>query len=503
MVGMDAATVLSALAALVPPPVPPPAPAPEPPRPQASKGPARTVGAAVRRAHLTGAITWDERITFEADLKKAKRATRTLPANRSAEIQGVLAIARDLARRGELGGERLVAVMTAVNATTYWMRTKPMPAQKQRLTLPRDGLVYEFRTGYGLQPHALGTAGRLNALAGACLHDRREAKCRPAALAQTADAMLRVGVRDRDELRMEYEFPFGGGRAGFTSSMAQATAAQALARAGRATGDRRYARGASAAYRALVSDATSVRSGGQVRRFAMYSFRKEMRVLNGEIQTLVGLADYARVSGSDDARRVVARASRGLVAQLGAWDTGAWTLYNAGGKEATLHYHGLAAQFAGRACDQRLAKGFCPAARRFARYTREKPRLQLAVVERTRAPRRIPVAVRSSKLAEGQLVVTGPQSYRATYPLTLGRRVDVIRFPARREGRFRLTLTGTAVNGKRDIARALVRVRPSHAELERRRRVQQRRERAARKRERAARKREAERRKTDADRDGA
>jgi hypothetical protein len=485
MVGMDAAVVLAALASAVP---APPPPAPEPPRPVASKAPARTVGGAVRRAHLTGAITWAERVKFEADLTKAKRATRTLPAARSSEVQGVLRIARRLARRGKLGGERLVTVMTAVNATTYVMRTRPFPAPKARLMLPRDGLVYEFRPGSGVQPHALGTAGRLNALAGACLHDRREAKCRPAAVRRTADAMLRVGVRDGDELRMEYVFPFGGGDAGFTSSMAQATAAQALARAGRALDDTRYAKGASSVYRSLVSDATAVRSGGQVRRFAMYSFRKSMRVLNGEIQTLVGLSDYARLSGSDDARRVVARASRGLVAQLGAWDTGAWTLYNTGGREATLHYHRLAAQFAGRACDQRLAKGFCPAARRFSRYTTEKPRLQLAVDERVRAPRRVAVAVRSSKLTEGALVVRGPANYRVRYPLTLGRGTTVVRFPVRREGRFRLILSGTAVNGKSDVERALVRVTPSREELRRRLRVQRKRERAAERREAARRK---------------
>jgi hypothetical protein len=489
MVGMDAAVVLAALASAVPPPA---QPVPDPARPVASKSPARTVGAAVRRAHLTGAITWTERVKFEDDLKKAKRATRTLPDARSAEVQGVLGVARTLARRGELGGERLVAVMYAVNATTYVMRTRPFPLPKDRLLLPRDGLVYEFRPGSGVQPHALGTAGRLNALAGACLHERREAKCRPGAVRRTADAMLRVGVRDRDELRMEYEFPFGGGRAGFTSSMAQATAAQALARAGRATGEVRYAKGASSAYRSLVSDATSVRSGGQVRRFAMYSFRKSMRVLNGEIQTLVGLNDYARVSGNDDARRIVARAARGLVAQFDDWDTGAWTLYNKGGREATLHYHALAAQFAGRACDQHLAKGFCPAARRFARYTHEKPRLQLAVDPRVRAPRRVAVAVSSSKLTSGALLVRGPANYRAKYPLTLGRSTVVVRFPVRREGRFRVVLTGTAVNGKSDREAALVRVKPSREELKRRLRVQRKRERAA-KRRAAAKKRQADR----------
>jgi hypothetical protein len=45
-----------------------------------------------------------------------------------------------------------------------------------------------------------------------------------------ADSLLAHAVRDGGRLRMEYTFGFGTGRAPWTSAMAQATAAQALAR---------------------------------------------------------------------------------------------------------------------------------------------------------------------------------------------------------------------------------------------------------------------------------
>jgi hypothetical protein len=460
MVGMDAAVVLAALAAAAPPPPLEPArAAPEPAPPRVSERAARTLGGAVRRAHLTGAITWAERQAIERDLAQARRAARRLPPARSREIRGALDGARQLAARGRLGGERLTAVMSSIRATTYVMRLRPFPAPGARVTLPRDGLVYEFRAGRGLHVHPLATAGRLNGLAEACLHER-PARCRPAALRRTADALAGYGVRDGGRLQLEYTYPFGRGDAPWTSSMAQATAAQALARAGRALREPRYARAATATYRALVSDATAVRSGGRVTRFAMYSFQPSMRVLNGELQTLVGLADYARLSGSRDARRVLRRTARSMARSLGAWDTGAWTLYSAGGREATLHYHRLAEQFAGRACAQAVARGFCPAARRYARYTREPPRLTVHAAGRVRAPRRVLVTMRASKLTHGTLVVRGPRGFELRRPVTLGRRAVSLRVPVRRAGRFRVVVTGRAVNGRTGTARTLVRARP-------------------------------------------
>ena len=480
MVGMDAAVVLAALASALPPPAPA-----EPQRPRVPDGPARTVGEAVRRAHLTGAISWTGRRDYEEQLKLARRASRTLPPIRAREVRASLLVAKRIAADGRLGGERLTGVMASIRATTEVMRHRPMPMPAQRLSLPMDGLVYEFRPGSGVHPHPLATAGRLNALASACLHDRREAACRPAALSRAADDLEVLGIDEGRRLRFEYTFPFGRGRPPWSSSMAQATAAQALARTTRVTGERRHSLAASAAFRALVSPATSVRSGGRVARFSMYSFQPSMRVLNGELQTLVGLADYARIADSRAARRVVNRTARRMVRTFDAWDTGAWTLYNTGGREATLHYHRLAATFAGRACDQRLARGFCPAAKRFARYTREAPRLAIRVDRTVTAPKRVLVRVRASKNARGAFVVRGPKGYRVRYAVTLTRRGGLLRFPVRRAGRYRLTLAGTAINGKRDVTRTLVRVKPDPAikrRREARRRAAERRRRAARRR---------------------
>ncbi len=493
MVGMDAAVLLAAIAAGTPAP-------PPPPRPEPSSGPARTVGAAVRRAHLAEAITWRQRRMYERTLVDAKAAARRLPPLRAREIKGSLTVARRLAARGELGAERLAPVMAGIRASSTVFRLQPYPAPAERRQVDGDGLVYEFRPGAGMQVHPLASAGRLNALAGACLHERREARCRPAALTRAADALAAVGVRDGDRVRMEYMFGFGRGRAPWTSAMAQATSAQALARAGRVTGSRRHARTASAVYRALVGSSTSVRGpDGRVARFAMYSFQPQMRVLNGELQTVVGLADYARLSGRRDARRVLRRTARGLAGSLEAWDTGAWTLYNSGGREATLHYHQLAADFAARACRQRIArKRFCRPARAFARYTREPPRLTIRVERVVRTGRRVKVVLRASKGASGRLVARGPRGSVQARAVDLGRRPVAVRFAAARSGRWRLTVSAVAVNGKRGTAGAAVLARPkpkrTRRTLLRKRRVHAERRESAERRARAERRAKAERR---------
>src|SRR3954470_5636437 len=191
--------------------------------------------------------------------------------------------------------------------------------------------------------------------------------------------------------------------------MTQATGAQALARVSAVTGDRRYAADARAAYRALTRPAPRGAAvpgrDGRIAHLAMYSFHPSMRVLNGEEQSLIGLADYARITHDRPAARLARRGARELATHLPAFDTGAWTLYNLGGAEADLNYHRLAARFAQGVCTRALARGFCPAAGRVARYTKEPPRLVPDAPAPARAPRRIAIALGPSKRAAAPLVV--------------------------------------------------------------------------------------------------
>ena len=112
-------------------------------------------------------------------------------------------------------------------------------------------------------------------------------------------------------LAWEHFFAFGSGAPPWISAMTQATGAQALARGRRALGRRaRYARAARRALGAFDARAAARRrrAGGAAGvRYAMYSFAPDLRILNGELQTLIGLRDVARISGSRRARRLFAR----------------------------------------------------------------------------------------------------------------------------------------------------------------------------------------------------
>jgi hypothetical protein len=117
--------------------------------------------------------------------------------------------------------------------------------------------------------------------------------------------------------------------------MAQAVAAQALARAGtllRAPDVVAAARRAEATVPNLL-----LRVGGSpwVR---IYAFNRET-VLNAQLQTIVSLQDYAAATGDPAAQSLVSALISATTRLLPRFDTGYWSLYSLGGPEAPLEYH--------------------------------------------------------------------------------------------------------------------------------------------------------------------
>jgi hypothetical protein len=460
LTGLGAATL--ALAASAPPLSPSPPPAPEP---AVSRAPARTVTAAIARAEALGAISARRADEYRLQWRAAYRASRTLGGARRDLVAQSVSSTQALAASGALRAPRLASAIAAAHASALYARSKgSLPAAGGRVRIPGDSTVYSYRPPYGLQVHPLGTIGKLNALATTCTEVGRKRgwRCRRAALIAAADRLVELSVPAGPTLRFEYLFGFGGGRPGWLSAMTQATGAQALARVSAITGNRRYAASARAAYRALTRPAPRgaavMGSDGRIAHLAMYSFRPSMRVLNGEEQSLIGVADYARITHDKPAARLARRGARELAAHLPAFDTGAWTLYDLGGAEADMNYHRLAARFAGGVCTRGLARGFCPAAARFARYTTEAPRLGLAVPGHVRAPHRVTIAMATSKQTSAHLVVRdGNGRLVLDRRLALGRFGARIVLPLRRAGRYTFTLAAAAINGRRaTLTRALV-----------------------------------------------
>ena len=432
-----------------------PAP-PQQPAPVVSRAPARTVSDAIDRAEALGAITVARADRYRLQWHDAYGAAKRSKAPRRVLVQQAVASAQRLAAGGGLRAGRLGSVIASAHASAVAARSKaPLPAPGGRIRIKGDSTVYSYRPPYGLQVHPLGTIGKLNALAATCTPRARKRgwHCRRATLAKAADRLVELGVTAGPTLRFEYLFAFGGGRPGWISAMTQATGAQALARAAAITGERRYAASARAAYRTLTRPvprgAAVMGDDGRIDHFAMYAFRPQMRVLNGEEQTLIGVADFARITHDPVARRIARRGARELATRLPAFDTGAWTLYDLGGAESDLNYHTLATRFAQGVCDRALARGFCPAAARFARYTDEPPVLALAAPKTVRAPRHVTIAFGASKRADGRLVIRDPKGRVVLdRPFVLGRAIARIVMPVRRAGTYSISLFGRAVNGR-------------------------------------------------------
>jgi hypothetical protein len=463
LTGLGAATL--ALAASAPPLSSAP---PAAPQPVVSRAPARSVPAAIDRAEALGAISSTRARRYRADWRAGRRAATRLPGARRAMVEQAMTSTRRLARAGALRAGRLEAALSGVRASVAVARAdRPLPAAGARVRLPGDAAVYSFRPPYGMQVHPLGTAGKVNALAATCTPEARKRgwRCRRATLAAAADRLVEIAVPAGPTLRFEYLFAFGGGEPGWVSAMTQATGAQALARASAITKRRRYAAAAREAFRALTREAprgAAVRdASGLVGQLAMYSFRPGLRVLNGEEQALIGVADYARITRDRDAARLARRGARELATRLPAFDTGAWTLYSLAGAEADMNYHRLAASFARGVCTRALARGFCPAAARFLRYTTEAPRLSLTAPARVRAPRRLTIALRASKQTSAHLVV-GDRTGRVLLDrrLALGRGGASVVLPVRRAGHLTVTLDARAINGRGARRTANVTVTP-------------------------------------------
>ena len=118
--------------------------------------------------------------------------------------------------------------------------------------------------------------------------------------------------------------------------MAQAVAAQILARTSALTGDPTLLDVAARAYAAVPAGLVlQLPSGPWIRH---YSFARVV-VLNSQLQSTVSILEYAQARGDTDAAALGQRLAATTKALLPRFDTGAWTLYSLGSSEESLEYH--------------------------------------------------------------------------------------------------------------------------------------------------------------------
>lgn len=419
----------------------------------------RSVEGALRRAWLTRAISRREYERLRAAWWRANRDVGRLSGMRRTELGAVVAIAARMAAARVLTPSRLEPVFLTIRRNREFWTSRPLPRPGARVTFRGDPVVFEYYSGRGLAIQPLASFGKANALAGSCLRLAKRYPCRPAALRKLLERMLALGTERGGFLAWEYLVAFGTGAPPWISGMTQATGAQAFARGRRALGDARFARAARRALGAFDRPpplGVAVSDGGG-RRYTMYSFAPGLRIYNGELQALIGLQDVARISGSRRARRLFGLGEPVARRSVRALDTGAWSLYSAGGAESTLGYHRLVATFLRGMCMRTGTRTYCAAGRRLARYVKEPPRLVLRGQRKPYARRRTALTFTLSKVSA---VVVQVRDRRGGVVLARGMRLARGRhrlvWVPRRVGRHKLRIVAIGPAATRAVVERTV-----------------------------------------------
>ena len=351
--------------------------------------------AAARRgltqAVAAGRVAPESAARYDAIVTQTLTVIPQVPPARRAHLAGNL---RDVARMAPQYTEpRALALFEMLETNATFLASNPLPRAGTDIE-GDDGIVYRLFAGRGFQFHPLATFARLNA------HAIRR---RPDETGRLARALIARAVPVETGLVWEYYVPFGGGKAPWTSGMAQALAAQSFARSALVLADPTVNHIARQAYTAIIPRLVRPLSSGAWIR--LYSF-SELVVLNAQLQAILSLYDYAQLSGDAEAGALASSLEAAAELLLPRFDTAHWSRYALGGSEAPLKYHTYVVSLLRLLAARTREEHWRTTAERFDRYTREPPIVSVtraSAISRSRAVRvvvRLWVSKRSTVTVE-------------------------------------------------------------------------------------------------------
>jgi hypothetical protein len=335
-------------------------PAGSAPRPQ----PAALIAKGIARAQLSA----DEQAQYRATLGRVRSDLKRLPKLRADVLRTVVA---DVAAQWRsYTPERALVLFSTLEVNADWLEHHAVWAGHPDLTAD-DGIVYRWFWSRGYVFHPLANFARLNLEAGAGDIEATE---------QHAAALLARATPVGAKLVWQYEFPFASGPAPWASGMAQAVAAQALARAGDLLGDPALLDAADRAYGAvegLLSGSSPVKPW-----IALYSFDRTP-VLNAQLQAALSVGDYAEIAGDPAAAAFAGRLTVAAAEMLPRFDTGYWSLYSLHGDDSPLDYHDYVITLLRKLAARTGETSWSETAERFYAYESEPPLIRVGPVPRT------------------------------------------------------------------------------------------------------------------------
>jgi len=391
-----------------------------------------------------------------ASYDAAQQTLKRLRGRRFTELKSVLATLDRLSEQRLLVPTRLPLLFRTLDVNRRWWPGGPLLGYGRRVELAGSGLVWQSYPGHGLQIQWLGTFGKANGLFTG-KQDKYDVRLRKLLDEARGLASVRAGG-------IGWETPFRFDRAAppWVSAMSQGTALQAYSRAAVRLGHPDYfqvAREGLGVFRTPAPD--GVTAGGH---YLIYSSWPQLRVLNGFVQALNGLHDFARLANDVEGKALFAAGEAKLRAELPSYDTGAWSMYS-NKRESDLGYHVLVRGFLSGLCERlessRLADPalYCATARNFTRYLREPPRVVLQASGRPRVKRRAYVAFTLSKTSAVTLTVRRRGAIVASAGVHFGRGEHRIAWTPRRSGPVSVMVRAVDPAGNVGVARGALTVR--------------------------------------------
>jgi hypothetical protein len=269
---------------------------------------------------------------------------KKLSGTRRSELGAVVANVRAIAAAGGFIPSRLPALFLTLERNRTWWTTGSLLASRVRISFPGSKLVWEYYVGQGIEIQWLGTFGEGNGFYSGGQNNN---------LKQLVNEMIPLATKRAGGIAWEYMFQFDGGEPPWTSGLSQGTALQLLARAWS-----RFKEPAvlTAAQEALGIFKTPPPSGVRVAsslgaHYLEYTYAPTDRILNGEIQALVGLYDYTSITRDPVGLQLFEAGDAEERVRTPLYDTGAWSMYDQFG-ESDLNYHELLTEFLQHLCER-------------------------------------------------------------------------------------------------------------------------------------------------------
>jgi hypothetical protein len=303
-----------------------------------------------------------------------------------------------IAAAGRLSPSRLPVLFETLARNRQWWTSGPLLSYGQRVEFKGSELVWEYYPGQGIELQELGSFGKADGFytGGPSYYPR---------LKRILSELIPLAAKRAGALTWEYYFNFDGGSPPWTSAMSQGTALDALTRAYQAFHDPAYLQ---VAAKALGIFRTPPQTGVRVAtpagaRYLQYSFAPGVSIINGFLQSLIGLYDYAHVSGDPAAQKLFDAGNAEAQAEVPQFDTGAWSLYQPG-VEDDLSYHELVTGFLQQLCARTKASVYCDTAKNFVAYEKTPPALTL-LTHRARVHRPAAIGFTLSKSSHVGIVL--------------------------------------------------------------------------------------------------